>query len=91
MSVEICDLSEDNVDDALYVCTSDKLRDDPFYREGLKIRREWLLQLYGTIGSCCKIAYVENEPVGMIQYTRFMLYPISQQRGMMCFTFTASL
>jgi GNAT superfamily N-acetyltransferase len=27
VSVEICDLFEDNINDALYVCTSDELRD----------------------------------------------------------------
>jgi len=69
MSVEICGLSEDNVDDALAVCTPEKMRDIPSYNEGLKVRREWLLQLYRTVGPCCKITYTENVPVGMIQYT----------------------
>ena len=69
MDVEICDLTEINVDDALAVCTSDKWRDVPSYRRGLKVRREWLLRLYRTVGTCCKIAYIENDPVGMLQYT----------------------
>jgi GNAT superfamily N-acetyltransferase len=69
MRIEIRGLSEDNVDDALSVCASDKLQAVPSYKEGLNVRREWLLQLYRTVGPCCKIAYMENEPVGMIQYT----------------------
>lgn len=69
MNVEIYDLSESNVDEALAVCTSEKWRDEPSYRKGLEVRREWLLQLYKTVRSCCKIAYVENVPAGMIQYT----------------------
>jgi len=69
VSVKICSLSEDNVDDALKVCTSDKMRDLLSYRQGLNVRREWLLQLYRTIGPCCTIAYFDNVPVGMIQYT----------------------
>jgi GNAT superfamily N-acetyltransferase len=69
MNVKIYSLSESNVDDALAVCTPEKLRDIPSYREGLKVRREWLLGLYRTVGPCCKIAYLEDVPVGMIQYT----------------------
>lgn len=69
VSVEICGLSESNVDDALAVCTPDKMRDIPSYTEGLKVTREWLLQLYRIVGPCCKIAYLEDVPVGMIQYT----------------------
>lgn len=69
MNVKICSLSENNVNDALAVCTPENLRDMPSYREGLKVRREWLLQLYRTVGPCCKIAYLEDIPVGMIQYT----------------------
>lgn len=69
VSVKIYSLSESNVDDALAVCTPDKLRSILSYRRGLKVRREWLLQLYRTVGPCCKIAYLERVPVGMIQYT----------------------
>jgi ribosomal protein S18 acetylase RimI-like enzyme len=45
------------------------MRDIPSYRRGLNVRRKWLLQLYRTVGPCCKIAYLERVPVGMIQYT----------------------
>jgi len=75
MNVEICNITEDSVDDALAVCTSDKWRDEPSYRRGLNIRREWLLQLYRTVGPCCKIAYMNNVPVGMIQYTPLHCVP----------------
>jgi len=41
---------------------------DPWFREGLDVRREWLLHLYRTVGPCCKIAYVKNVPIGIIQF-----------------------
>jgi len=69
VSVEIRTLSESNIDDVLAVCTPEKLRDIRSYREGLKVRRGWLFQLYRTVGPCCKIAYLEKVPAGMIQYT----------------------
>jgi len=45
------------------------MKDIPSYKQGLNVRREWLVQLYKTVGPCCKIAYMEDVPVGMIQYT----------------------
>jgi len=68
MKVEIRNITEDNVGDALIVCTPEKMMPNQFYRQGLKVRKEWLLGLIHTVGSCCKIAYVNEKPVGMIQF-----------------------
>lgn len=68
MEVEMRNITEDNVDDALIVCTPEKMMPNPFYRQGLKVRREWLLGLTRTTGSCCKLAYKDGKPVGMIQF-----------------------
>ena len=69
MKVEIVDLCEDNINDALLVCTSPKLRDDENVKLGLEIRKNWLLDLCRKIGSCAKIAYIKDKPAGMIQYS----------------------
>lgn len=69
MEIEIHDLSEENVDDALLACTPDRIKDNFLYKRGMEIRKKWLLHIYRTIGPCVKIAYVNKVPVGMIQYT----------------------
>lgn len=66
--IKVVDLSDENVDDALLVCPP-RLRDDVTVKIGLEIRKKWLLDLYGEIGSCAKIAYLDDKPVGMIQYS----------------------
>jgi len=68
LEVDFRNLSEDNLDDALTACTPEEMMSDSFFIEGLKVRREWLLHRYRTVGPCCKIAYVKNVPVGMIQF-----------------------
>jgi GNAT superfamily N-acetyltransferase len=68
MEVEIRDMTENNVNDALSVCTPEKMMPILSYRQGLEVRREWLLGLLRTIGTCCKIAYINEKPVGMIQF-----------------------
>lgn len=68
MKVEVRSITENNVNDALFVCTPEKIMPNPFYRQGLKVRTEWLLNLLRTVGCCCKIAYVNEKPAGMIQF-----------------------
>jgi GNAT superfamily N-acetyltransferase len=68
MKVEVRDITEDNVNDALDVCTPEKMLSNPSYRQGLKVRKEWLLSLIRTVGCCCKIAYTNKKPVGIIQF-----------------------
>ena len=82
MKVEIRDITENNVDDALNVCTPERMLPNPFYRQGLKVRREWLLNLIHTVGCCCKIAYANQKPVGMIQFNPLHRIPyfVTQRR-----------
>jgi GNAT superfamily N-acetyltransferase len=80
MSLEIRNLSGRNVDDALAVCSPEKMLDIPSFQNGLQVRRGWLLQLYKAVGPCCKIAYWENVPVGMIQYTPLHYVPYFSTR-----------
>jgi GNAT superfamily N-acetyltransferase len=68
-SVNIVDLDEKNVDDALSVCTFPSVKNQASYRKGCEIRKKWLLNFYRTVGPCAKIAYIANKPVGAIEYT----------------------
>jgi len=68
LKVVFQNLSEDNIDDALLACSPEEMLNDPFFRRGLDFRKKWMFRLYKTVGSCCKIAYFKNVPVGMVQF-----------------------
>lgn len=81
MSIRIVDLNEDNVEDALNVCTDDPSRlDDKNFLAGLEVRKRWLLNTCRKIGSCAKIAYVADKPVGIIKYTPLHTIPYFNTR-----------
>ena len=75
MSIRIKDLDEENIDDALNVCTFPSVRDDKSFRAGCEIREKWLIDLYRSIGPCAKIACIADKPVGVIQYTPLHVIP----------------
>jgi GNAT superfamily N-acetyltransferase len=75
VNTRIVDVNEKNVDDALSVCTFPSVKNEPCYRKGCKIRKNWLLDLYQKVGPCAKIAYIANKPVGAIEYTPLHLIP----------------
>ena len=74
-SIDIVDVDENNVDDALEVCTFPSVRNEASYRIGCEIRGRWLLNVCKTVGPCAKIAYVGGKPVGMIEYTPLHVIP----------------
>jgi GNAT superfamily N-acetyltransferase len=82
LKIKVVGLSDENVDDALLVCppTRPKLRSDINVKKGLEIRKRWLLDLYREIGPCAKIAYLDNIPVGMIQYSPLHKIPYFKTR-----------
>jgi GNAT superfamily N-acetyltransferase len=82
LKIKVVSLSEENVNDALLVCppTSSKLRSDINIKKGLEIRKRWLLNLYRKVGLCAKIAYLDNTPVGMIQYSPLHVIPYFKTR-----------
>jgi len=82
LKIKVVSLSEENVNDALLVCppTSSKLRSDINIKKGLEIRKRWLLNLYRKVGPCAKIAYLDNTPVGMIQYSPLHVIPYFKTR-----------
>jgi GNAT superfamily N-acetyltransferase len=75
LRTRIVDVDPSNVDDALRVCTFPSVKDDESLREGCEIRRRWLMDLYRTIGPCAKLAYVKDNPVGVIQFTPLHVVP----------------
>jgi GNAT superfamily N-acetyltransferase len=75
LEIRIVDLDEENVDDALNVCTDPSRLSDKNFLAGLDIRRRWLLRTHREMGSCAKIAYIADRAVGIIQYTPLHTIP----------------
>jgi GNAT superfamily N-acetyltransferase len=60
-------LEDSNIEDLIYVCSSQRL-DDPVHQQGVKLKRRWLHEMLGKYGSIAKIAYYEDKPVAQILY-----------------------
>ena len=66
--MKIKNITPENVDDFIKICIPpDKLKDENFIK-GFEIKKEWVLKMIEKYENIGKIAYVENKPVGMIQY-----------------------
>lgn len=65
-SVEIADLSIENVDDVFRICSHSKLS-DPIQKRGIRLKRRWLLEILEN-GPPTKIAYINGRPVAQILF-----------------------
>jgi len=66
-AVRVADLDEGNVDDVFKVCSHNKLN-DPLQRQGIALKRRWLLRMLADHGPFTKIAYLNGEPVAQILF-----------------------
>lgn len=66
-SLRIADLEEVNIDDVFRVCSYSRL-DDPLQRQGIELKRRWLLDMLEEHGPCTKIAYLDENPVAQILF-----------------------
>jgi len=60
-------LSESNIDDLIYVCSSKRLN-DPIHKQGIELKKQWLRKMLNEYGSIAKIAYYNDKPVAQILY-----------------------
>jgi len=67
VTVALEELADDNIDDLIGVCSSLDPENDELKR-GIKVRREWLLDMLSMYGSVAKIAYIEGKPVAQIMF-----------------------
>jgi predicted GNAT family acetyltransferase len=65
--VRIENLQDSNIEDLIYVCSSKRLG-DPIHQQGMSLKRKWLREMLEKYGSCAKIAYYNEKPVGQILY-----------------------
>ncbi|MEM3712933.1 MAG: GNAT family N-acetyltransferase [Thermoproteota archaeon] len=73
--VRIIEVSEDNVDDLCFLCIPSERLDDPSFMKGVELKRTWVKNMLRRWGSVAKVAYLEETPVGFIQYV-----PISDEK-----------
>ncbi len=58
---------ESNIEDLIFVCSSKKL-DDPIHQQGVRLKRQWLMEILEKYGFCAKIAYCNGNPTAQILY-----------------------
>jgi GNAT superfamily N-acetyltransferase len=67
VTVTLRELSDDNIDDLIGVCSSLDPESDEL-KMGVKTRREWLTDMLSKHDSIAKIAYIEGKPVAQIMF-----------------------
>lgn len=65
--IRIADLDKDNLEDVFSVCSYNKL-EDPLQREGMKLKRGWLIEMLEEYGPVTKIAYLDGRPVAQLLF-----------------------
>ncbi len=77
MEAEIRDLTAENIDDLVSVCTSQShLRQARTLAEGNQRKKMWMEKALEVFGSCAKIAYVNGEPIGFVEFYPVQMFPI---------------
>ncbi len=70
--IRIEDVKKVNIFDLCFVCVPKEKREDEDFKRGIEEKRLWCIEMLEKYGSFAKIAYVNDEPVGMIQYRPFI-------------------
>lgn len=66
--IEIIDIDKDVFEELEGLCIPEEKLDDPFFIEGNFLWKNWIVQNMKKFGSIGKVAYLDSEIVGMIQY-----------------------
>lgn len=77
LEIEIRDLSLENINDLVNICVSQSdLSHTNTLRAGSSRKKMWIEKALKTFGSCAKIAYMGNEPIGFIEFYPIQMFPI---------------
>ena len=77
MEVEIRDTDTENIDDLVSTCVSQShLRQAETLAERNQRKKMWIGKALAAFGSCAKIAYVDNEPAGFVEFYPVQMFPI---------------
>jgi len=66
-NIKVCDLSLNNIDDIIYVCSQEKIK-NPEHLKGIKMKKNWIKNMLKQHSKIGKIAYLNDKPVGQIIY-----------------------
>ncbi len=77
LKLDIKDVSTENIDDLVNLCVP---QSGPSLAETLKEgrlkKKVWIEKALKIYGSCAKIAYVNEEPVGFVEFYPIQMFPV---------------
>jgi len=62
------DVTFNNIDDFIDICIPNHIKDDKYMIDGRKEKLKWMNDILKHSGKVGKVAYVNSEPIGMLQY-----------------------
>ena len=65
--IKVVDVSEENVEDLIFVC-SHRFLSDPRYATGIELKKRWVRKTLKEVGVCAKVAYLDGKPVGQTMF-----------------------
>jgi len=83
MKIEIKDVTNQNIDDLVGLCTP-KCEDERHaqtLKEGGLRKQEWIEKALKRFGFCAKIAYLEDKPIGFIEFYPMSAFPLLPKRN----------
>jgi len=65
---KIKDVEPEDVESLIYLCVPPERKNDKLFIDGINMKKVWASKSLEKFGSIAKLAYVNSEPVGLIQY-----------------------
>lgn len=82
VNVKIRDIAEANIDDLVGLCAP-KWKDQRHaatLKEGGSKKGEWIRKALDKFGVCAKVAYLEEKPVGFVEFYPMHTFPLLPKR-----------
>jgi len=83
MKIEIKDVTPENIDDLVGPGCAPRW-DDQYHAQTLKEgglrKKEWVRKALKRFGCCAKVAYLEDKPVGFIEFYPMSIFPLLPKR-----------
>ena len=77
MKLDIRDVSTENIDDLINICVSQSgTPHAETLKEGSLKKKVWVEKALKTFGLCAKIAYVNEEPIGFVEFYPIQMFPV---------------
>jgi len=71
----IKDISKENIEDICWICTPPREKENPDFIKGIEEKKRWSEDMLQTWGSFAKIAYIDNNKAGFMQFE-----PVPEER-----------